>query len=84
MRTTLILNDTLVAYAKKTAAENQSSLSAVVNDALRLSMQQEGRPKNTKQTFQMICYRGKGKKTDTLPSEFSSLQDREDLESIES
>ena len=84
MRTTLILNDSLVAYAKKTAAEKQSSLSAVVNDALRLSMQQEGRPKKNNKDFRMICYRGNVKKTDTLPSGFAHLQELDDLESFSS
>ena len=38
MRTTLILNDELVAEAKRRAADRQTSLSAVVNDALRKAL----------------------------------------------
>ena len=51
MRTTLILNEELVAYAKKTAADKQCSLSAVVNDALRLSMESETRYEEKDQQF---------------------------------
>ncbi|MGA0369421.1 MAG: CopG family transcriptional regulator [Kiritimatiellia bacterium] len=40
MRTTLDLNDDLVELAKKKAAERKSSLSAVVNEALRASFKQ--------------------------------------------
>ncbi|MEY3000301.1 MAG: hypothetical protein RL648_515, partial [Verrucomicrobiota bacterium] len=47
MRTTLILNDDLVAEAKRRAADQGQSLSSVVNDALRKIFQQAPEKGNT-------------------------------------
>lgn len=43
MRTTLILEDSLFQAARKLAAEQQTTLSALVNDALRQLVSQPGR-----------------------------------------
>ena len=55
MRTTLVIDDKLMEQAKKQAAERKSSVSAVVNEALRESLRRSKRvrqaPKFSMPTF---------------------------------
>jgi hypothetical protein len=73
MRTTLILNDDLVAEAKRRAADQGQSLSSVVNDALRKIFQQAPEKGNTFH-FTMPTFRPAGEKqTDTMPADLYEL-----------
>lgn len=70
MRTTLIINDELVAEAKRRAAERRQSLSAVVNEALRKALEDTGKPS----PFSMPTFGPAGaKKTDSSPSELHEI-----------
>lgn len=81
MRTTLMINDELVAAAKRLAVERGCSLSSVVNDALRLVLKAQSHP-NSSREFRMLCYRGQGNLIDTPPARMSELDQSADLESL--
>lgn len=69
MRTTLMLNDDLLAEAKKRAADRGQSLSAVVNDALRASLQRMP-AEGSARSFSMPTYRpARRPARDTQPDE---------------
>ncbi len=73
VRTTLILNDELVAEAKRRAADRRLSLSAVVNEALRKALQP---PPGADQAaaFSMPTYRpGSAVIQDTSPGDLHEL-----------
>jgi Arc/MetJ family transcription regulator len=73
MRTTLILNDELVAEAKRRAADRQTSLSTVVNDALRKALQ-SGPEIGESVEFSIPTYRPrKARRLDTSPKELHEL-----------
>lgn len=79
MRTTLVINDELLAEAKKRAADRKSNVSAIVNEALRMALKTENERVRTR-AFQMPTYRpGKAKITDTQPDEMNALMAAEDL-----
>lgn len=73
MRTTLVLNDELVAEAKRKAADRQVSLSTIVNEALRSALLEL--PAETgKVVFAMPTYRpGKAAATDLSPGDMHQL-----------
>jgi plasmid stability protein len=80
MRTTLMLNDELVQAAKKKAAERHTSLSALVNEALRASLKpsQGQEPRNP---FKVNPFAPETmKKIDTSPEEIYDLLVAEDTE----
>lgn len=56
MRTTLIIQDQLLADAKKLAAERQSSVSEIVNEALRQALKRDPASK-ARPSFSMPTYR---------------------------
>ncbi len=58
MRTTLDIQDQLLIRAKKRAAESRCTLTAVVEDALRLVLQPK--KKNKDKPFKVITYGGGG------------------------
>lgn len=78
MRTTLILNDDLVTVAKRVAAEKRTTLSAVVNDALRVAFM-AGTPRREPSRFHMPVFRGEGDAADTPPAEFARLVAEDDI-----
>lgn len=82
MRTTLIINDELFAAAKQRAAEQQSSLSAVLNDALRLALR-PGAGTADVPPFQIPRYRGQGATVDTTPDQLDDLVEFDELTSLE-
>lgn len=80
MRTTLVINDELLAEAKKRAADRKSNVSEIVNEALRMALKAESEPVRTR-AFQIPTYRpGKAKKTDSRPDELNALMAAEDIE----
>lgn len=79
MRTTLVINDELLAEAKKRAADRKSNVSEIVNEALRMALKTEDEPVRTR-AFQIPTYRpGKAKITDSQPDELNELMAAEEI-----
>lgn len=79
MRTTIIINDSLLTEAKKLATERKSNVSEVVNEALRLLLKQTSEPLEEGR-FQMPTYRPAEKALrDTKPDEMSELMVAEEI-----
>jgi hypothetical protein len=73
MRTTLIINDELLAEAKKRAADRKSNVSAIVNEALRMALKAEA-VSAPESAFQMPTFRpGSFEGRDTAPLELDAL-----------
>ena len=75
MRTTLVLDDTLLRQAKQRAAERHLTVSDVVNEALRQAL---SRPEAAAPLFSMVTYGGGGSTVHHEPSDFKALLDEED------
>lgn len=75
-----MLNDELVQAAKKKAAERHTSLSALVNEALRASLK-PSQDKGSETPFKVTPFTPENvKKTDTSPDQFYDLLVAEDTE----
>lgn len=73
MRTTLILNDELAAAAKQLAARRRTSLSGLVNEALRRALA-EGEAARPSPAFSMPVFSPRrARRIDTPPAEFDVL-----------
>lgn len=72
MRTTLVLNDELAAAAKRLAAERRTSLSQVVNDALRRELDPPSHP-GPAPVIPVFGGSGGGRRSDTTPAELDAL-----------
>ena len=73
MRTTLVINDELVAAAKRLAADRRTSVSQVVNDALRRELA-ESVSRVASRPLSLPVYGGAGGgPTDTTPAELDAL-----------
>ena len=59
MKTTLDIQDDLLARAKALAAHERSSLTALIEDGLRLRLRKPGRPESAKPP-RLPIHRGKG------------------------
>lgn len=83
MRTTIILNDKLVAEAKRLAAIRHTTLSEIVNEALRERL---ARPPvwGPAKTFRMPVFQGEGSRLDTTPAELSRLSEEDELQTYRS
>ena len=75
MRTTLVLDDTLLRQAKRRAAERNLTVSDVVNEALRDSF---GRPGPAAPPFSLTAYGRAGRRVHHEPSDFSAELEDED------
>ena len=75
MRTTLVLDDQLIRQAKRRAAERNTTLSAVVNDALRESLRE--RPPRAR-PFRLITFAGTGGRVGHEPEDLKKVLDDED------
>ena len=75
MRTTIDLPAPVLARAKRLAAERETTLSAVVTEALKLHLQARGRP--TDEPFELIVC---GKPGDPFPAleQLQALEDEDD------
>lgn len=79
MRTTLILDDALLRRAKRRAAELGTTLSALVNDALRNALRQK-QAAAPPPPFKMVTY-GKGSpRTHHEPADFKRILEEEEIE----
>jgi hypothetical protein len=78
MRTTLILNDELMVVAKRVATARHTTLSAVVDEALRTALTSAG-PKRQASPFHVPVFRGRGEPTDVSPRELARLVDGDEL-----
>jgi len=78
MRTTVIINDEILDAAKRKAVERKSSLSALINEALRRYLQ-PNECKTESSNFRMPTFHGQGDTIDTTPSEMSELEEMEAL-----
>lgn len=79
MRTTLVLDDQLLRQAKRRAAERNTTLSAVVNDALRESLREQparARP------FRLITFAGTGDRARHEPEDFKRVLDDENSDRL--
>ena len=79
MRTTLIIKDELLTEAKKRAADSNSSISAVVNEALAQAFQSR-QAEAADPAFQMPTFQPVGNsKVYSTPSDFHDLEAAEDM-----
>jgi len=82
MRTTLVIQDKLFVSAKKLAAEKGSSLSALVEEALRYQVNRSERSPKDRREFRVPVFEGNGEAVDSMPGDFHEIGDREDLDGI--
>ena len=73
MRTTLVINDELVAAAKRLAAERRTNVSQVVCDALRRELAASGSRATSLPPPIPVYGGGGGGTVDTTPAEFDAL-----------
>ena len=78
MRTTLVLNDEILVAAKRVAAARHTTLSAVVDEALRTTLMSAG-AKGQTSPFQVPVFRGRGEARDVSPEELVRLRDDDEL-----
>jgi len=60
MRTTINVDDGLLAEAKRRAAERDMTLTALIEDALRVALRSRRRDEVDEEPFQTITYHGGG------------------------
>lgn len=80
MRTTITINDELLAEAKRVAAERNCRLSTIVNEALRNALKKYGKNDGGKR-FEMPVYEGKGGTVEKplLPDEMARMAEEGEL-----
>ncbi len=81
MRTTLIIEDSLLRQAKRQAAERDLTVSEVVNDALRESFRVEVRADATP-PFAMVTYGRTDQPVHHEPVEFATTLEQDDLKGL--
>ena len=79
MRTTLVLDDGLLRAAKRRAAERNTTLSAVVNDALRESLREQ--PRQSRR-FRLITFAGTAGRVRHEPEDFKRVLEEEDRDRV--
>ena len=79
MRTTMVIQDEIFASAKKLAAEKGSSLSALVNDALRRLLKDPA-PSPRVSPFRMPTFGSHNAPVDTPPNELGNVVEQGHLE----
>jgi hypothetical protein len=77
MRTTLVLDDKLMTQAKKRAADRRTTVSEIVNEALRETF---SRPAEPTRPFRLITYGDPSKPQHRSPEEIKAILDDEDVE----
>jgi hypothetical protein len=79
MRTTLVLDDSLLRQAKRRAADRNMTVSQVVNEALRESLR---RPAGKAPPFSMITYGKPARRVRLEPADVSTPLEDQDLQSL--
>jgi len=79
MRTTLVLDDKLLTQAKKRAADQGTTVSAVVNDALRDSF---ARPELPPRPFRLITFGDPNKTEHLSPADIKAILQEQDLHGL--
>jgi hypothetical protein len=79
MRTTLVLDDGLLRQAKRRAAERNTTVSQVVNEALRESFR---RPPEKALPFSMVTYGDPARRLRFEPADMSAILEEQDLQSL--
>jgi hypothetical protein len=79
MRTTLVLDDGLLRQAKRRAAERNTTVSQVVNEALRESL---SRPVGKAPPFSMTTYGDPARRIRLEPADMSALLEDQDLQAL--
>ncbi|MEX2546305.1 MAG: type II toxin-antitoxin system VapB family antitoxin [Chloroflexota bacterium] len=79
MRTTLVLDDRLLTQAKKRAADRKTTVSEVVNDALRDSF---ARPDGPRRPFRLITYGDPSKREHLSPADIKAILEEQDLHGL--
>ncbi len=79
MRTTISLDDHLLAQVKKRASESGASVSGFIEQAVRL-MLQPGRDSRPKARFKLITFGQGGRFTKYSVDKYSALLETEDVE----
>ncbi|MFN8520926.1 MAG: type II toxin-antitoxin system VapB family antitoxin [Chloroflexota bacterium] len=80
MRTTLVLDDRLVREAKRRAADTGSTLSDVVNDALREALRPA--PEATVPPFRMITYGDPDEVFQLTPEAIKEMELQDDIDRL--
>lgn len=80
MRTTLVIQDELFISAKKLAAERGSSLSALVEEALRYQVNRSKSSSKEREEFRIPVLEGQGEPVDSTPGDFFEIGEGEDLD----
>jgi hypothetical protein len=83
MRTTIILNDKLAVAAKRLAAARNTTLSEIINEALRARLAQPPASSPTR-SFKMPVYQGEGRRVDSTPGELARLNEDDEFEPFRS
>ena len=79
MRTTLVLDDQLLRQARRKAAQRNTTLSAVVNDALREALREQPRPARA---FRLVTFAGSGGRVRHEPEDFKRVLEDEDADRV--
>lgn len=75
MRTTVRLDDDLLARAKAHAARSGTSLTRVIEDALRVLLERSEAPRQTR-PFKMVTFKGEGLQPGVDLDDSAALLDR--------
>ena len=79
MRTTITLHDQLLAKLKERAAESGTSVSQLIEQAVRLLMQ-EPRPRKRKESFELVTFGSGGRFSKKNIDKTSSLIEADDVD----
>ncbi|MEO6349526.1 MAG: DUF6364 family protein [Candidatus Limnocylindrales bacterium] len=79
MRTTLVLDDKLIVQAKKRAADRKTTVSEIVNEALRDSFT---RPDPPRRPFRLITYGDPSKPVHLTPADIKEILEEQDLHGL--
>jgi len=76
MRTTITIDDSLLARARRVASRNGKTLSALIGDALRAELARRQKP--TSEAFRLVTFRGSGGRPEVDLDRTSALMVAED------
>ncbi|MGH2467308.1 MAG: hypothetical protein ACRDGL_06220, partial [Candidatus Limnocylindrales bacterium] len=83
MRTTLVLEDALLRQARKRALQQQTTLSAVVNDALREALRPTPAESAPDRPFSMVTYGSPQRPVQHAPADFAVASEAEDRQALD-